>query len=310
MIIFELREYFLIFIGNYKRGQRVAGFVYGGLEPEMEIRGAFSEYVVQEASLVFRYPSTISPEAICTLPLVSVAAALGIFHEMHLPLPPAKLNFNFLVWGGSTSVGQCAIQLAKSIGCFVVTTASPARHEYLKGLGADLCFDYRDPNVVSLIQEATNGQLAYAFDCISEKESIAQVCSTLTTNDAHLATVLPFSTNVLPVNITEHRILVYTIFGMERVLFGKYFPANPLDKEFAEKFYKLLSEFLLPADVLKPNRVVRMPGGLNGVKDGFTRMMEHKISAEKLVYTISETRTSRRPLCSCSSLFMRFYFNK
>ena len=279
----------MIFIGNYKKGERVAGCVHGGLEPEMEIRGAFSEYVVQEASLVFRYPSTISPEAMCTLPLVSVAAALGIFHEMHLPLPPAKLNFNFLVWGGSTSVGQCAIQLTKSIGCFVVTTASPARHEYLKGLGADLCFDYRDPNVISRIQEATNGQLAYAFDCISEKESTTQVCSTLTTNDAHLATVLPFSTNVLPVNITEHRILVYTIFGMERVLFGKYFPASSRDKEFAGKFYKLLTDYLLPTGALKPNRVVKMPGGLNGIDDGFKRMMENKVAAEKLVYTLSET---------------------
>lgn len=255
----------------------------------MNIRGAFSEYVVQEASLVFRYPSTIAPEAICTLPFVSVTAALGLFHEMRLPLPPAKFNCNFLVWAGSTSVGQCVIQLAKSIGCYVITTASPARHAYLKELGADVCFDYRDPDIVARIKEAANYNLAYAFDCISEKDSTMRACDALTTRDAHLVTVLPFITNVIPAHITEHRILVYTIFTIERLLFGQLFVVKPQDKAFAEMFYKLLSDLLLPTGRLKPNRVTKMPGGLNGVEEGFKRMMENKVSAEKLVYTIAET---------------------
>jgi hypothetical protein len=32
-----------------------------------------------------------------------------------------------------------------------------------------------------------------------------------------------------------------------------------------------------------------MPGGLNGVEDGFKRMMENKVTAEKLVITLAET---------------------
>jgi NADPH:quinone reductase-like Zn-dependent oxidoreductase len=158
------------FLGNYTKGERVAGCVHGGLNPELDIRGAYSEYVVQEASLVFRYPSTISPESAATIPLASITAALGLFHEMNLPLPPATCGTSILVWAGSTSVGQYAIQLAKASGCFVITTASPARHDYLKELGADICFDYKDPNVVSQIKQAAKETLAYAFDCISEKE--------------------------------------------------------------------------------------------------------------------------------------------
>ncbi|CAF1300589.1 unnamed protein product [Adineta steineri] len=276
-------------VGNYKKGEHVAGLVHGGLDSQMGIRGAFSEYVVQEASLVFRYPSTISPEAVSTLPLVSITAALGIFHEMGLPLPPATIKANFLVWAGSTSVGQCAIQLAKSIGCYVITTASPARHDYLKGLDADICFDYKDPNIVSLIKEAAQNDLAYAFDCVSEIDSTKQVCAALTANNSQLVTVLPFIKTELPSHITEHRVLMYTIFGFERILFGQFYPATPKDKEFAEKFYKLLSDMLLPKGLLKPNRVTKIPGGLNGVQEGFKRMMENKVAAEKLVYTLAET---------------------
>ncbi|CAF1485608.1 unnamed protein product [Rotaria sp. Silwood1] len=292
-------------IGNYKKGERVAGCVHGGLDRELGIRGAFSEYVVQEASLVFRYPSTMSPEAVVTLPLASITAALGIFQEMGLPLPPAKIEANFLVWSGSTSVGQCAIQLAKSIGCFVITTASPARHDYLKGLGADVCFDYRDPCVVSKIKQAAKDDLAYAFDCISEKEATRQVCAALTARNSQLCTVLPFITSEIPPHVKEHRVLMYTIFGNERNLFGKLYKAKPEDKEFAEKFYKLLSNVLLPEGLLKPNRVTKISGGLNGVEEGFKQMMENKVAAEKLVYTLAETTGSNnyrwiccRKICS------------
>lgn len=288
-------------VGNYKKGERVAGCVHGGLDPQYGIRGAFSEYIVQEASLVFRYPMGMSPEAVVTLPLVSITAALGIFHEMGLPLPPAKIKANFLVWSGSTSVGQCAIQLAKSIGCFVITTASPARHDYLKELGADICFDYKDPNVVSKINQATNYNLAYAFDCISEKDSTRQVCATLTEKNSQLCTVLPFITSQIPPHIKERRVLMYTMFGTERNLFGQLYIAKPEDKEFAERFYKLLSDFLLPEGILKPNRVTKISGGLTGVEEGFKRMMENKVAAEKFVYTLTETyqRNDCRWICCC-----------
>lgn len=45
------------------------------------------------------------------------------------------------VYGGSSSVGQYAIQLAKLSGYKVVTTASKRNHELVKSLGVDLVFD-------------------------------------------------------------------------------------------------------------------------------------------------------------------------
>ncbi|CAF1368521.1 unnamed protein product [Adineta steineri] len=276
-------------IGNYRKGERVAGCVHGCLDPKFGIRGSFSEYVVQEASLVFHYPSTISPKAAATLPLASITAALGLFRKLALPLPPTTCRTSVLVWGGSTSVGQYAIQLAKAAGCFVVTTASLARHSYLKELGSDTCFDYKDSNVVSQIKQVTNGNLAYAIDCVSEKRSIQQVCATLTGANPQVATVLPGLSTEIPSHIKEHSLLMYTIFGRKMNVFGQDFEAQPQDKAFAEKLYQLLSDVLLPQGLVKPNKVTKMPGGLNGVEEGFKKMMDNKVAAEKIVYTMAET---------------------
>jgi NADPH:quinone reductase-like Zn-dependent oxidoreductase len=236
---------------------------------------------------------TISPESAATIPLAAITAAFGLFHEMGLPLPPATSGVSILIWAGSTSIGQYAIQLAKAASCFVITTASPARHNYLKELGADICFDYKDPNVVSQTKQVTEDNLAYAFDCISEKESTKQVCVALTSRNSQVATVLPVPSSEIPLHVKEHSILMYTIFGREVNVFRKVFKPRPQDKEFAEKFYKLLSDVLLPSELVKPNKVTKIPRGLNGVEEGFKRMMENKVAAEKLVYTMAETTKHR-----------------
>ena len=49
------------------------------------------------------------------------------------------------VYGGSSSVGQYAIQLAKLSGYQVVSTASQRNHELVKSFGADLVFDVGNP---------------------------------------------------------------------------------------------------------------------------------------------------------------------
>jgi len=47
------------------------------------------------------------------------------------------------VYGGSTSVGQFAVQLAHLSGYKVATVASPHNHAFVKSLGADAVFDVR-----------------------------------------------------------------------------------------------------------------------------------------------------------------------
>jgi NADPH:quinone reductase-like Zn-dependent oxidoreductase len=90
-------------------------------------------------------------------------AACGLFQEEFLALRlPAggtvPTGETVLVWGGSTSVGSNAIQLAAAAGYEVITTASPHNFEYVKGLGAGQVFDYRSGSVVADVIAALHGR--------------------------------------------------------------------------------------------------------------------------------------------------------
>ena len=50
--------------------------------------------------------------------------------------------------GGSGGTGIFGVQIAKALGCFVVTTCSTGNVELCKGLGADVSVDYRTQDVL------------------------------------------------------------------------------------------------------------------------------------------------------------------
>lgn len=72
--------------------------------------------------------------------------------------PAAATGKTVLIWGGSTSVGSCAIQLAVAAGYEVVTTASPRNFDYVRQLGASEVFDYRDAAVVDTLVRCLAGR--------------------------------------------------------------------------------------------------------------------------------------------------------
>jgi NADPH:quinone reductase-like Zn-dependent oxidoreductase len=69
------------------------------------------------------------------------AKELGLAQHFDSAPPKGTENTWVFVYGGSSGVGQFAVQLAKLSGYKVVTVASPRNHEFLKSLGADAVFD-------------------------------------------------------------------------------------------------------------------------------------------------------------------------
>lgn len=97
------------------------------------------------------------------LPLGISTAAAGLYQKDYLNLPYPEedkdsLDRTILIWGGSSSVGSCAIQLAKASGAEVITTASPSNFDYCKKLGASQCFDYHDDDIEDEIVDALKGK--------------------------------------------------------------------------------------------------------------------------------------------------------
>ncbi|KAJ5665798.1 uncharacterized protein N7477_008246 [Penicillium maclennaniae] len=160
-------------VTRFKVGNRVIGQAVGKDEKRnTDAEGAFQLYVVLLDHMTSPIPDSMSYEDACVLPLAVSTAACGLFQtdQLGLQLPSASSKDKgetLLVWGGSTSVGCSAIQLAVSAGYEVYATASPHNFDYLKKLGAAQIFNYKSKTVVNEIVKAFQGKKAAGAICIA-----------------------------------------------------------------------------------------------------------------------------------------------
>jgi NADPH:quinone reductase-like Zn-dependent oxidoreductase len=166
-------------VTRFHKGDRVLAHCTALTTGEAK-HGGFQEYTVVPTVGCAVIPPDMKYEDACVLPLAISTAALALFHQDHLGLrlPPAEqkepLNQNVdavLVWGGSSSVGSAAIQLAVAAGYTVITTSSPRNHPLCKSLGATEVFDHASLSIVGdLTQAVQQYKVAGAFD--GESESV------------------------------------------------------------------------------------------------------------------------------------------
>jgi NADPH:quinone reductase-like Zn-dependent oxidoreductase len=117
------------------------------------------------------------------------------------------------VWGGASAVGQFAIQLATLSGLRVITTASPANFDLVKGLGAVATYDYHDEDVSSKIQQEWGPDVA--VDCVSSTDDAFKVvCDSMGERGGHIALVRPATSSRN--DVTASFELVYTLLGKVR----------------------------------------------------------------------------------------------
>lgn len=153
-------------VSRFKPGDRVVGHAVSiDKRSNRAAEGAFQEYVVLRDNLVSNIPDDLSFERACVLPLCLSTAACGLFMKDYLALPhpttktqKISTGQTLVVWGGSTSLGSNAIQLAVASGYEVLTTASPKNFDYVQKLGATKAFDYRSPTATTDIISALKGK--------------------------------------------------------------------------------------------------------------------------------------------------------
>ncbi len=151
-------------VTRFRVGDRVLGHAVGtDKDTNRAAEGAFQQYTVVLERMASLIPDTLPFEEAAVLPLAVSTAACGLFQNDQLGLRRPSVNAEptgetVLVWGGSTSVGSNAIQLAAAAGYEVITTASPRNFEYVKSLGAAEVFDYNSPSVVPDIIAAFKGR--------------------------------------------------------------------------------------------------------------------------------------------------------
>jgi len=85
---------------------------------------------------------------------------------------PSASGKSVLVWGGSSSVGATAIQLAAAAGHKVVSVASKHNLGNIKDLGAAVAVDYNSSSATEDIIAALEGtEFAGVCDCIGSSDS-------------------------------------------------------------------------------------------------------------------------------------------
>ncbi|KAI4602495.1 hypothetical protein KJ359_009739 [Pestalotiopsis sp. 9143b] len=258
---------------------------------EVEGRGAFGYYTVANENISFKVPEGFALEKAATVPLASATAWLALFSKDSLGIPMrSDPAISVLIWGGSSSVGQYAIQIAASHGFNVITTCSPKYFETVKSLGARHVFDYHDQDVATKIKEASS-TIHYAFDTIGQKHSSATASQALALSgetQSALCTVRPGKANTEDVEkgVKVTDVLVWTAFLKDH-RYGEFFwPASDFDHEICVDFFKKLPDWLRDGKLRAS--VPSLKHGLDSVADGFQEYRDGKISGYKLVYRIQE----------------------
>jgi alcohol dehydrogenase len=100
--------------------------------------GAFAEMALVKATHAAPMPQSAGYEEAAASVLVGVSALQALEEHMEL-----RRGQKILIHGAAGGIGHMAVQLAKSIGAYVVATASGDDAEYVKQFGADQVIDYR-----------------------------------------------------------------------------------------------------------------------------------------------------------------------
>jgi 2-desacetyl-2-hydroxyethyl bacteriochlorophyllide A dehydrogenase len=128
-------------VSAFKKGDRVFGMVnFPG------VGKAYAEYVSAPEDHMALIPENTSFEE-------AAAATLAALTALQILDGRIKEGDKVLIHGGSGGVGHYAVQIAKSMGAYVYTTASTRNGEFVLSLGADEHVDYNKVKFEELLSD-------------------------------------------------------------------------------------------------------------------------------------------------------------
>jgi NADPH:quinone reductase-like Zn-dependent oxidoreductase len=120
----------------------------------MHINGSYAEYAAVPESSLIMLPDNLSFEEAACLPV----AGLTAYHAV-VTIGELQLGDTFFIWGGTSGLGNIAIQLAKNIGTDIFATAGHEHKiKYLEEFGVQHVFNhYKDEHIDDEVLLLTNG---------------------------------------------------------------------------------------------------------------------------------------------------------
>jgi len=118
-------------ITKFKAGDPVFAYI------SLDDSGGYAQYALVTEREAALKPKSLSYVEAAAVPIVALTAWQALIDTARL-----SEGQTALIHGGSGGVGTFAIQIAKARGAKVIATASTAKQDLLKELGADVAIDY------------------------------------------------------------------------------------------------------------------------------------------------------------------------
>ncbi|KAH6716834.1 chaperonin 10-like protein [Leptodontidium sp. MPI-SDFR-AT-0119] len=294
-------------VERLKVGDQVFGFTWRNQKEK-----SHQEFCTVPSYLLAKLPPNSTLQEAITLPnnLVTVFHALTTDLSLSLPWPrpnpytPEHASAPILIWGGSSSVGQYAIQILSYYGYTnILTTSSVAHHALLKSYGAKEVFDYRSKDVVADILSCPSikgygGKIPFILDCIGSKEGSLRPLARIAGGGARVAVLLPVL--VREKEEGEEGGKGGPVYGMDvkseaewregvdvRGVRTHFYLENPF---FKEKLQPEIMPTLLAEGIVKPNRYRIVEGEtlLKRAQAAMDALRRKEVSGERLVWRVSE----------------------
>ncbi|MCZ2259776.1 NADP-dependent oxidoreductase [Sporosarcina sp. G11-34] len=147
-------------VTNFKVGDEVFA------RPAMP-SGTYSEYVAVEEDLVALKPKSLSFEEAASVPLAGLTA-----WQCLVDFGQIKEGDKVLIHAGSGGVGSLGIQIAKSFGAHVISTASGKNEAFLKELGVDEFINYETTDFTEVVKDVDLVVDTMGGDILDKSQSV------------------------------------------------------------------------------------------------------------------------------------------
>lgn len=250
----------------------------------------FQQYCKMPATLVAKTPKNITDDEAGGISLATFAAVTGTYdktgHGLKAPWDQggeqAGKGKAIVILGGSSSVGQYAIQLAKISGFEKIITNSSAKHlDHLKALGADVVLDRSKQNSPEDFKAAVGSlPLAFVLDTIAEKDTQIQgvkILAATKTENSHVVVVQGTNAEAAELGKSqEPKVDVKQVMGLG---------SSPALRHLSEPLWKHLGgeDGWIAKGRFVPNRPLVVEGGLKNIEEALAKNKKG-VSGEKVIF--------------------------
>lgn len=257
----------------------------------------FQEYVVLQTPCITKIPDGVAYEEAVVLPLGINTAASSLFSATTLGLEfpkqqqqqqSAALSLQgkkkvLIVWGASSSVGACGVQMAAQAGYEVVGVASSKNHALVQSWGASAMFDYNGDATTTtntstivddIVKYVQGKEVVGAFSAAVSDAALESLC-------AILDRAIPPGSKKLIVSVTPGA----ETKASKGVTIVTNFSADPKNEPYQKAVWAWLNEGMAQGSVKYAPPFEVVGKGLEDVQKGVD-LLAQGVSAKKLVVSV------------------------